>query len=562
MKWECIAVTHDDYNLFLESLRKSRDPNEKALVKRINEQIMPILEKRVEAQRQKVLKKQRELENLQKMASAKRSSRLAGKAEARKAEEEAAEVEKRRQAELDMARKEQQRQSKMEHVSDRRPTSRKKVTDRYRLANRACLPESNDSRSARSSASSMKKNFASSRKIRRAWRRATRSKAVCQSVTLRRRWKDDRKSWTPWPKRRVNGSSIAPFVASMARTTTTAHTRLHAKSVISGSIRSVTASTKRTQRRTTSTLSVQTARESPSCHRCTCISQARRELLRKHLAVVLLKPSKSAHPLHAPPPDTSTSLTAHRSRLLVKALAHLDITALLELLQSASLSRLGTVPPCRRLHAQHRTTAVPLHLPHRSPTMATSPTCMLKLTLALFQHIRSLCQLFSPTACRWALRRPPRAHDHHRRTDFQSTVLMAQRHPITTARRETAFHPLASASSKAQTPPSLLPPCHSNNNAPPPIRPQNNPAPRPRTLNPFTLPQQQTPHPTHTNTPPPQHPPQLRQTSFAQALICKAHPCLPSQPATHLSFPPNTIPLAPSAETVWPRPLWCHQLRH
>ncbi|THW98143.1 hypothetical protein D6D18_05282 [Aureobasidium pullulans] len=119
MKWECIAVTHDDYNLFLESLRKSRDPNEKALVKRINEQIMPILEKRVEAQRQKVLKKQRELENLQKMASAKRSSRLAGKAEARKAEEEAAEVEKRRQAELDMARKEQQRQSKMEHIQAR-----------------------------------------------------------------------------------------------------------------------------------------------------------------------------------------------------------------------------------------------------------------------------------------------------------------------------------------------------------------------------------------------------------------------------------------------------------
>lgn len=117
MKWECIAVTHDDYTIFLESLRKSRDPNEKALVKRINEQIMPILEKRVEAQRQKVLKKQRELENLQKMATAKRSSRLAGKAEQRKAEEDAIEAERRRQAELDMARKEQQKQTKMEHVS-------------------------------------------------------------------------------------------------------------------------------------------------------------------------------------------------------------------------------------------------------------------------------------------------------------------------------------------------------------------------------------------------------------------------------------------------------------
>ncbi|KEQ73741.1 hypothetical protein M436DRAFT_15482, partial [Aureobasidium namibiae CBS 147.97] len=124
MKWECIAVTHDDYTIFLESLRKSRDPNEKALVKRINEQIMPILEKRVEAQRQKVLKKQRELENLQKMATAKRSSRLAGKAEQRKAEEDAIEAERRRQAELDMARKEQQKQTKMEHARESRMLTR------------------------------------------------------------------------------------------------------------------------------------------------------------------------------------------------------------------------------------------------------------------------------------------------------------------------------------------------------------------------------------------------------------------------------------------------------
>ncbi|KAH0173718.1 hypothetical protein KCU67_g1139, partial [Aureobasidium melanogenum] len=124
MKWECIAVTYEDYTMFLESLRRSRDPNEKALVKRINEQIMPTLEKRVEAQRQKMLKKQRELENLQKMATAKRSSRLAGKAEQRKAEEEAAEAERKRQAELDMAHKEQLKQSKMEHARESRMLTR------------------------------------------------------------------------------------------------------------------------------------------------------------------------------------------------------------------------------------------------------------------------------------------------------------------------------------------------------------------------------------------------------------------------------------------------------
>lgn len=116
MKWECIAITLEDYQNFLESIRKSRDPNEKALHKFITSDVLPIIEKRAEAQRQKALRKQRELETLQKMATAKRSSRLAGKAEQKKHEEEAAAAERKRQEELAMAHREQERQRKMEEV--------------------------------------------------------------------------------------------------------------------------------------------------------------------------------------------------------------------------------------------------------------------------------------------------------------------------------------------------------------------------------------------------------------------------------------------------------------
>ena len=118
MKWECVAVTMDEYQDFLESIRRSRDPNEKALYKATMESVMPILEKRAEAQRQKMLRKQREMENLQKLATAKRSSRLADKQERQREIEEAAAAEQKRLADLAMARKEQRRQEQMDEVSD------------------------------------------------------------------------------------------------------------------------------------------------------------------------------------------------------------------------------------------------------------------------------------------------------------------------------------------------------------------------------------------------------------------------------------------------------------
>lgn len=115
--WECIAVTFQEYKGFLEGLRKSRDADEKALVKRVTDEVLPVLERRAEAQERKAAKKQRELEVLNKLATAKRSSRIAGRQEKQKGIEEAEAAGRRRHEDLVMARKEEEKRIKMEGVS-------------------------------------------------------------------------------------------------------------------------------------------------------------------------------------------------------------------------------------------------------------------------------------------------------------------------------------------------------------------------------------------------------------------------------------------------------------
>jgi len=116
MKWECLAVTMEEYQAFLASISKSRDANERTLHKSISADVLPILERRAEAQRAKALKKQREFENIQKLATAKRSSRIAGRLEKQKEADDAADAERQRRADLEMARKEQERQTKLDEV--------------------------------------------------------------------------------------------------------------------------------------------------------------------------------------------------------------------------------------------------------------------------------------------------------------------------------------------------------------------------------------------------------------------------------------------------------------
>ena len=116
-KWECIAITLEDYQEFLDDIRRSRHPAERQLHKVLSTKVLPVIEQKAEAQARKAAKKQKELDNLQKLATAKRSSRLAGKHEKQRQEEEIAAARQKRQADLIMARKEQEKQQNMEAVS-------------------------------------------------------------------------------------------------------------------------------------------------------------------------------------------------------------------------------------------------------------------------------------------------------------------------------------------------------------------------------------------------------------------------------------------------------------
>lgn len=126
MKWECLAVTLEDYNAFLQTIRRSRDPNEKVLFSTITEKVLPVLEQQVEERQRKEARRLRELENLQKLATAKRSSRIADKLEKQKELDEAAAAERKKLAEIAMAKKEQE---KMQNGVEVSPCSRSLLDD-------------------------------------------------------------------------------------------------------------------------------------------------------------------------------------------------------------------------------------------------------------------------------------------------------------------------------------------------------------------------------------------------------------------------------------------------
>ncbi|KAI9661512.1 MAG: hypothetical protein M1831_003034 [Alyxoria varia] len=121
--WECVAITLEEYNKVLESIR-SKNADEKILSQRIRNEVLPEIEKAAEARAKREAKRMKDLENMQKMATAKRSSRLADKQEKQKEVEAAAEAEQKKQAEFDMARKEQERQRKMEEDRETRMMTR------------------------------------------------------------------------------------------------------------------------------------------------------------------------------------------------------------------------------------------------------------------------------------------------------------------------------------------------------------------------------------------------------------------------------------------------------
>jgi hypothetical protein len=131
MKWECLAITLEEYQDFLGSIAKSKDPNEKELRDRITEQVMPVIGKAAEDQRKKQARREKELLDLQKLATAKRSGRLAEKHERERQEQEALELKRKHEADLAEAIKDQARKEKME--SDRQSrmmTREQRIKDR------------------------------------------------------------------------------------------------------------------------------------------------------------------------------------------------------------------------------------------------------------------------------------------------------------------------------------------------------------------------------------------------------------------------------------------------
>ncbi|KAI0025483.1 hypothetical protein F4780DRAFT_721369 [Xylariomycetidae sp. FL0641] len=123
-QWECIGASLGEIRAFLNTVRKTRDENEKVLRGAVEEHLLPILEKQEESRKRKALQREKELQNLEKMAHAKRSSRIAGKLEQQKVQEQAKEEEDKRRAEEIAARKEAQTRVKMEKERDNRLMSR------------------------------------------------------------------------------------------------------------------------------------------------------------------------------------------------------------------------------------------------------------------------------------------------------------------------------------------------------------------------------------------------------------------------------------------------------
>lgn len=117
-KWECLAITLEDYQGVLDSI-KSKDEDEQVLTQRIIDDILPDIEKAADARTRREAKRMRELENVQKLASAKRSSRIADKTAKQKEVEDAVDAERKRKEQTAMAHREADKQRKMEDVCTR-----------------------------------------------------------------------------------------------------------------------------------------------------------------------------------------------------------------------------------------------------------------------------------------------------------------------------------------------------------------------------------------------------------------------------------------------------------
>ncbi|KAF2276258.1 uncharacterized protein EI97DRAFT_494312 [Westerdykella ornata] len=130
-KWECLCVTLEDYEAYMNSIRKSRDEDEQDLYKNLESEVLPIIHQQAEERAKKEARRLKEQEVLLKLATAKRSSRISSRLEKQKEAEAAAEAERQRQADLAMARAEQEKQRMLEQERDsRRMTREQRLRER------------------------------------------------------------------------------------------------------------------------------------------------------------------------------------------------------------------------------------------------------------------------------------------------------------------------------------------------------------------------------------------------------------------------------------------------
>jgi hypothetical protein len=117
-KWECLCVTLEEYQDYMNTLRRSKDADEKILYRRLEEDVLPVIEGAAEERAKKEARRLREAEALMKLATAKRSSRISAKLDKQKEIEEAEEAERKRKADLAMAKAEEAKRNKLEEVSN------------------------------------------------------------------------------------------------------------------------------------------------------------------------------------------------------------------------------------------------------------------------------------------------------------------------------------------------------------------------------------------------------------------------------------------------------------
>ncbi|RMZ83825.1 hypothetical protein DV737_g1437, partial [Chaetothyriales sp. CBS 132003] len=130
-KWECLAISLADYQHTVDSFGQTKDPNERILVERLVDEVMPTIEAAEEKQRRKMERRERELLAMEKMVHAKRSSRIADKQEREKQERDAAEAERKHAADLAAARRDRDRQDQIDNERQSRMMTREqRIRDR------------------------------------------------------------------------------------------------------------------------------------------------------------------------------------------------------------------------------------------------------------------------------------------------------------------------------------------------------------------------------------------------------------------------------------------------